>query len=69
METGNGGVTRYTLGEAARAVSRTKPTILRAIRAGKISAVKDEATGAWSIQVAESPSRLPPRNGRGNPGV
>lgn len=43
----------YTLGQAAKAVGRTKPTILRAIRSNKISAVKDEATGEWRIEPAE----------------
>jgi hypothetical protein len=43
----------YTLGAAAKAVGRTKPTILRAIQSGRLSAAKDEATGAWSIEPAE----------------
>lgn len=43
----------YSLGEAAKAVGRTKPTILRAIRSGKISAKKDEASGSWDIDPAE----------------
>ena len=43
----------YSLGEAAKAVGRTKPTILRAIRAHKISAAKNEATGACDIDPAE----------------
>lgn len=43
----------YSLGEAAKAVGRTKPTILRAIRSGKISAKKDEASGAWDIDPSE----------------
>lgn len=43
----------YSLGEAAKAVGRTKPTILRAIRSGKISAKKDEVSGAWDIDPAE----------------
>jgi hypothetical protein len=43
----------YTLGQAAKAVGKTKPTILRAIKGGKISAVKDEASGEWRIEPAE----------------
>jgi hypothetical protein len=58
----------YSLGEAARAAGRTKPTILRAIRAGKLSASKDEASGAWAIEPAEL-HRLYPGNGTVTPGT
>jgi len=50
----------YTLGQAAKAVGRTKPTILRAIKSHKISAVKDEATGEWQIEPAELHRVYPP---------
>ena len=43
----------YTLGEAAKATGRSKATIHRAIQSHKISAIKDDATGAWLIEPAE----------------
>ena len=43
----------YTLAEAAKAVQRNKTSLLRAIKAGKISAVRDAATGGWLIEPAE----------------
>src|SRR4051812_6090896 len=43
----------YTLGTAAKATGRNKTTILRAIKDGKISAVRDAASGAWLIEPAE----------------
>jgi len=42
----------YSLKEAAEASGRTKPTILRAIKAHKISAQKD-VHGQWQIDPAE----------------
>jgi hypothetical protein len=42
----------YTLGEAAKATGKTKPTILRAIQAHKISAQKNDH-GEWQIDPAE----------------
>jgi len=42
----------YTLKQAAEATGKTKPTILRAIQKGKISAKKDEH-GEWEIEPAE----------------
>lgn len=42
----------YSLKQAATATGRTKPTILRAIQLGKISAQKDEH-GEWQIDPAE----------------
>ena len=50
----------YTLGEAAKAVGKTKPTILRAIKANKISAVKNEASGSWVIEPSELHRVYPP---------
>ena len=41
-----------TLGQAAKEVGRSKPTILNAINKGRISARKSE-TGAWEIDPAE----------------
>jgi excisionase family DNA binding protein len=42
----------YSLKEAAEAVGKSKPTILRAIQSGKISAKKDDH-GEWLIEPAE----------------
>src|SRR3954453_24068823 len=43
----------YSLAQAAAAVGRNRSLILRAIKAGKVSAVRDEATGEWRIEPAE----------------
>lgn len=43
---------RYTLGEAAKATGKSKPTIQRAIKSGKISAYKNE-NGAYEIEPSE----------------
>src|SRR5271169_6311472 len=42
----------YSLKQAAEATGKTKPTILRAIKANKISAQKD-VHGQWQIDPAE----------------
>ena len=42
----------YTLGQAAKETGKTKPTILRAIKNGKISAKKDDS-GRWQIEPVE----------------
>lgn len=42
----------YTLGEAAKATGKSKATISKAIKSGRISAAKDEA-GAFQIDPAE----------------
>jgi hypothetical protein len=42
----------YTLGTAAKATGKSKPTIQRAIKSGKISAEKD-ANGDWKIEPVE----------------
>ena len=44
---------RYTLKQAAEAAGKTKPTILRAIQAGKISATRDTISNTWIIDPAE----------------
>lgn len=51
---------RYTLGEAARAAGKSKATIHRAIRSGKLSAARDEATGPWLIDPSELARAFPP---------
>lgn len=42
----------YTLGEAAKATGKSKPTIQRAIKSGKISAIKN-INGSYSIDPSE----------------
>lgn len=42
----------YTLGQAAEATGKAKSTILKSIKAGRISATKDD-TGNWSIEPSE----------------
>lgn len=42
----------YTLGEAAKATGKSKATISKAIKSGRISAIKDE-TGTFQIDPAE----------------
>ena len=42
----------YTLGQAARAVGMSKTSILRGIKAGRISASRDEF-GQWAIEPCE----------------
>jgi len=49
----------YSLKQAATASGKSKPTILRAIQTGKISAEKDEQ-GEWQIEPAELHRVYPP---------
>jgi hypothetical protein len=49
----------YTLGQAAKATGKSKPTILRSIRLGRISAVKDPL-GTWQIEPVELHRVYPP---------
>jgi excisionase family DNA binding protein len=49
----------YTLATAAAACGVNKSTILRAIKAGKISAVRDEH-GQWQVEPAELHRVYPP---------
>jgi predicted site-specific integrase-resolvase len=42
----------YSLSQAATAIGMYRSTVLRAIKAGKISAIKDEH-GQWQIEPAE----------------
>jgi len=46
-------MTAYSLAQAAAAVGRNRSSVLRAIKAGKISAVRDDASGEWRIEPAE----------------
>src|ERR1700730_17408275 len=49
----------YTLGQAAKAVGRSKTSILRSIKAGRISAGRDEL-GQWAIEPCELHRVYPP---------
>ena len=65
----------YTLGQAAKAVGMSKTSILRSIKAGRISAGRDEL-GQWAIEPCELHRVYPPLaddtgtgNGTGERGV
>lgn len=49
----------YTLGEAAKAVGKSKGTISKAVKTGKISAAKKE-DGSFAIEAAELHRVYPP---------
>lgn len=49
----------YTLGEAAKAVNKSKATISKAIKSGKISAIRNE-DGSFRIEAAELHRVYPP---------
>src|SRR3954452_15342435 len=55
----------HTLRQAAKAAGKDRTTILRAILSGKLSAIRDEATGSWMIEPAELHRLYPPTNGTG----
>jgi len=55
-----GGTHGYTLGQAAKASGKSKATIRRAVRAGRLSAARTES-GGWLIEVAELHRVYPPR--------
>src|SRR4051812_31265256 len=44
---------QLTLKQAAAATGKSKPTLLRAIQSSKLSATRDELTGAWMVDPAE----------------
>ena len=52
-------MTHYTLGTAANACGVNKSTVLRAIKAGKVSATRNEH-GEWQIDPAEMHRVYPP---------
>jgi hypothetical protein len=54
----------YTLGQAARAVGRTKPTLAKAIKAGRLSAARAD-DGSYRIDPAEL-HRVYPVTGKPN---
>lgn len=49
----------YTLGEAAKATGLTKPTLSKAVKSGKLSAVRNE-NGSYTIDPAELHRVFPP---------
>jgi len=49
----------YTLGQAAKATGKTKPTLLQAIKKGRFTAVKNEL-GQYAIDPAELHRVYPP---------
>jgi septal ring factor EnvC (AmiA/AmiB activator) len=51
---------KLTLKQAAEAVGKSKPTILRAIQNHKLSAAQDELTRSWMIDPAELYRVYPP---------
>ena len=46
-------IVSHTLTEAAAAVGKNRTSILRAIKAGKLSAMRDPVSGDWRIEPAE----------------
>src|SRR4051794_10489336 len=50
----------YSLAQAAKAVGRDRSTLLRMIKIGRLSATRDEASGAWAIEPAELHRVYPP---------
>ena len=55
-----GEAVRYTVAQAAKAVGKSKATLHRAIQAGRISAIRPEATSAFWIDAAELYRVFPP---------
>jgi hypothetical protein len=43
----------YTLTQASRACGKSKATLLRAIRSGRLSAARNEVAGSWLIEESE----------------
>jgi excisionase family DNA binding protein len=52
----------YTLGEAAKATGLTKPTLSKAIKSGRISAVRND-NGSYTIDPSELHRVFPPASG------
>ena len=57
----------YTLGQAAKAVGMSKTSILRSIKAGRISAGRNEL-GQWAIEPCELHRVYPPLTDENNTG-
>jgi predicted site-specific integrase-resolvase len=56
----------YTLAQAAEATGNNRTTILRAIKAGKVSATKD-AHGSWLVEPARAAQGVSARTGGRTP--
>jgi excisionase family DNA binding protein len=52
----------YTLKQAAETTGKTKTTILRAIKSGKLSATRHEITNSWLIEPSELHRLYPQRS-------
>jgi excisionase family DNA binding protein len=50
----------FTLSQAAKACGRGKTTVFRAIKSGRLSAVRDETGGTWLIEESELLRVFPP---------
>jgi hypothetical protein len=60
---------KISLAQAATMTGRSRSTILRTIRAGKLSAERDEAASAWAIDLSELGRVFPQvANGHDRPG-
>src|SRR3954454_7555759 len=55
----------YSVSQAAKAVGRDRSSIRRAIAAGRISAVRDAASGEWRIDASELHRVYPPARAPG----
>jgi hypothetical protein len=55
----------YSVSQAAAAVGRDRSSIRRAIAAGRVSAVRDGASGEWRIDPAELHRVYPPAHAPG----
>src|SRR3954468_10702376 len=50
----------YTLTQASKACGKSKATLLRAIRSGRLSAARHEVAGSWLIEESELHRVFPP---------
>jgi excisionase family DNA binding protein len=57
----------FTLSQAAKASGRGKTTVVRAIKSGRLSAVRDETGGTWLIEDSELFRVFPRGTGNGVP--
>lgn len=51
-----------TLGEAAKLVGKSKPTLSKAIKSGKMSAIGKDENGYWQIDPAEAKRAFPDKS-------
>jgi excisionase family DNA binding protein len=57
----------FTLSQAAKACGRGKTTVFRAIKSGRLSAVRKETGGTWLIEESELLRVFPPGTSDGVP--